>query len=138
MTSKISISILVLDDNLDDLHLIKRELDKTGTFDVQTFHDPEEFKAALNEETYMVITDVKMDNYNVFDTVCEIKSTYPGIYVIVISGYFDVAIIKRLVNECHIWGVIEKIGLNWLSEIKEIVHLTVPKMLQKKMAQYDD
>src|SRR5579859_6641078 len=120
MTDKIQISILVLDDSLDDLYLIKRELDKTGTFDVQTFYDPNEFKAALNEETYMVITDVKMNNYDVFDTVCEIKSTYPGIYVLVMSSYFDTAIIKRLINECHIWGIVEKSDRDWLHQIKNI------------------
>lgn len=138
MTDKIQISILVLDDSLEDLYLIKRELDKTGTFDVQTFYDPEEFKAALNEDTYMVITDIKMSNYNVFDTVCEIKNTYPGIYVLVMSGYLDTSIIKRLVNECHVWGIVEKSDTDWLGQIKSIIDLTVPKMLQKKMAQYDD
>lgn len=138
MTGKIQISVLILDDNIDDLKFIKRELDKSGTFDVQTFYNPEEFKAALNEDVYMVITDMKMDNYNVFDTVCDIKTTYPGIYVVVISGHFSLEIVKRLINECHIWGVVEKTDIHWLSQIKEIVDLTVPKMLQKKMAQYDD
>jgi len=134
MTSKIQILIHILDDNIDDLRVMERVLSKSDTFSVKTFYDPDEFINALNDDVYMVITDIGITDYNVFDTVISIKKKYSGIYMIVVSGYFDTRIYKRLINECHVWGIADKNEPEWPENLREIVELTVPKMLDKKMA----
>lgn len=134
MTAKIQILVYILDDNLNDLRQMERVLSNTDTFNIKTFYYPQEFLAAITDDVYMIITDVSITDYNVFDTIVNIKKKHPGIYIIVVSGYFDVKILMRLINECHIWGIADKNESRWPENLREIVELTVPKMLDKKMA----
>ena len=138
MSAPIHILILILDDNLSDLEAMTRALSHTDTFSIKTFYDPDEFRAALSDDVYMVITDIGIMNYNVFDTAIEIKQQYPGVYMIVVSGYFDEKIFTKLINECHVWGIVNKNEHNWTDVLKNIVDRTVPKMLDKKMALSND
>jgi DNA-binding NarL/FixJ family response regulator len=134
----IHILIYLLDDNLSDLETMTRVLSRTDTFSIKTFYDPDAFKAALSEDVYMVITDIGIMDYNVFETASAIKRDYPGIYMVVVSGYFDNKIFTRLINECHVWGIVDKNEQGWTDNLKSIVDLTVPKMLDKKMALSND
>lgn len=136
MTDKIQILIYVVDDNEVDLEFIMRYL-QSDTFDIKCFTNPIELKDALNEDVSMVITDIKMDNYDIYISVNEIKDRFPGIYIIAMSGYLSLEIYERLID-CHVWYVVDKNKAGWLDDLKRKVELTVPKMLNKKMAQHDD
>lgn len=133
MTSKIQILIYILDDNESDLDLMLHWLN-SDTYDIHCFTDPKKFSEALNEDVSMVITDIKIGHdYDVYKTVEKIRATYPGIYIIAISGYLSKEICLKLID-CHVWNAVEKNSTDWLDKLKEKVELTVPKILNKKMA----
>lgn len=132
---KLQLLLYIVDDIKSDLELMAMWL-RSETFDIRLFSDPKEFKQALNDDVSMVITDIAMTNYNVYDTVEQIRREYPGIYIIVVSGFLDKEIYERLMD-CHVWNAIEKNATNWLEKLKLKVELTVPKMLNKKMALTD-
>lgn len=132
---KLQLLLYIVDDIKSDLELMAMWL-RSETFDIKLFSDPKEFKQALNDDVSMVITDIAMTNYNVYETVEQIRREYPGIYIIVVSGYLDKEIYERLMD-CHVWNAIEKNATNWLEKLKLKVELTVPKMLNKKMALTD-
>ena len=132
MTDKLRILIYIIDDCQSDIDLMLMYL-KSDTYDIHTFTDPDKFKEALNDDVSMVITDIKMHNYDVYETVAQIRVDYPGIYIIAISGYLSKEIYEKLMD-CHVWNAVEKNTTDWLDKLKLKVELTVPKMLQKKMA----
>lgn len=129
---KLQLLIYILDDVKSDLELMAKWL-RSDTFDIRLFTDPKEFKAALNDDVSMVITDIRINNYDVYDTVEQIKKDFQGIYVIVVAGFLDKHIYERLMD-CHVWNVVEKNTTDWLEKLKLRVNLTVPKMLTKQLA----
>lgn len=129
---KLQLLIYIVDDIKSDLEMMAMWL-RSETFEIKLFSDPVEFKEALNDDVSMVITDIGMNNYNVYDTIEQIKKDFQGIYVIVVSGYLDKEIYERLMD-CHVWNAIEKNSTDWLEKLKLKVNLTVPKMLNKKLA----
>lgn len=129
---KIQILIYILDDSESDIDLMLTWLN-SDTYDICTFTDPLKFSEALNKDVSMVITDIKMNNYDVYDTVSKIRSEYPGIYIIAISAYLTKEIYEKLMDS-HVWNAVEKNSTDWLDKLKEKVELTVPKILNKKMA----
>lgn len=133
--TKLNLLLYIVDDVQSDLELMAMWL-RSDTFDIQLFSDAKEFKEALNDDVSMVITDIAMNNYNVYDTVEQIRKEYPGIYIIVVSGFLDKEIYERLMD-CHVWNAVEKNSSDWLEKLKLKVNLTVPKMLNKKMALTD-
>jgi response regulator RpfG family c-di-GMP phosphodiesterase len=137
MTDKIQILLYILDDNQSDIDQMLRAL-KSDTFDIYSFKDPNEFTEALNDSVSIVITDIQINKYDVYSTVKAIKDRIRGLYVMVVSGFIDKPILKRLINECHIWCAVEKNDGDWLTQIKENVEMTVPLILDKKMALSDD
>lgn len=132
MTDKIQILIYILDDSQSDLDLMLLWLN-SDTYDVRCFTDPSLFKDALTKDVSMVITDIKMNNYDVYGTVANIRAEYPGIYIIAISAHLSKEIYEKLMD-CHVWNAVEKNATDWLDKLKKKVELTVPKILNKKMA----
>lgn len=132
MTDKISILIYILDDSESDIDLMVHCL-SSDTYDIQCFTNPEKFSQALNDDVSMVITDIKINNYDVYSTVSQIRNEYPGIYIIAVSGYLSKEIYEKLMD-CHVWNAVEKNATDWLDKLKKKVELTVPKILNKKMA----
>lgn len=129
---KLQLLIYILDDIQSELELMAQWL-RSDTFEIKLFTDPKEFQEALNDEVSMVITDIRVNNYDVYETVEQIKKDLPGIYIIVVSGFLDKHIYERLMD-CHVWNVVEKNTTDWLEKLKLRVNLTVPKMLTKKLA----
>lgn len=132
MTDKITILIYILDDSESDIDLMVHCLN-SDTYDIQCFTDPDKFSEALNNDVSMVITDIKINNYDVYSTVANIRAEYPGIYIIAVSGYLNKEIYEKLMD-CHVWNAVEKNSTDWLDKLKKKVELTVPKILNKKMA----
>lgn len=132
---KLQLLIYILDDIKSDLEMMAMWL-RSDTFEIKLFTNPKEFKEALNDDVSMVITDIAMSHYNVYDTVEQIRKDFPGIYIIVVSGFLDKQTYERLMD-CHVWNAVEK-GVDWLENLKLKVNLTVPKMLNKKMALTND
>lgn len=133
MTDKIQILIYILDDSQSDLDLMVRWLN-SDTYDIRCFTDPKEFNNALSTDVSMVITDIKMgDDYDVYSTVTKIRADFPGIYIIAVSGFLNKDIYEKLMD-CHVWNAVEKNSTDWLDKLKKKVELTVPKILNKKMA----
>lgn len=129
---KLKLLIYILDDNQLDLELMSRAL-HSDTFEIELFTEPDKFKASLNEDVSMVITDIGIPNFDVCETVERIKQKHEGLYVIVVSGYLDCTMYERLVD-CHVWNIVDKNHIDWLEKLKLKVELTVPKMLNKKRA----
>lgn len=132
---KLQLLLYIVDDVKADLEMMAMWL-RSETFDIKLFNDPKEFKQALNDDVSMVITDIAMNNFDIYDTVEQIRKDFPGIYIIVVSGFLDKEVYARLMD-CHVWNAVEKNTTDWLDKLKLKVELTVPKMLNKKMALTD-
>jgi DNA-binding NtrC family response regulator len=82
-------SILIVDDDLDIVTLIKRALQKYG-FNTLAFTDPllafEHFQK--NSERFaVVISDIRMPSMNGYELVRKIKAKHPTIKTILISAF---------------------------------------------------
>lgn len=129
---KLQLLLYIVDDAPLDLELMDRCL-RSDTFDIKLFSSAKEFKEALNNDVSMVITDIGMPDYDICESVEQIKKDYPGIYIIVVSGYLNEDVYERLMDY-HVWNVVNKNACDWLEKLRLKVNLTVPKMLNKKRA----
>jgi DNA-binding NtrC family response regulator len=80
--------ILVVDDELDMLMLLRMIIEDNSDYAVETTNNPSEGLRMLTEKDYdLVISDLKMpgmDGMELFDELQEIK---PGVPVIIITAY---------------------------------------------------
>jgi DNA-binding NtrC family response regulator len=80
--------ILIIDDEVDMLSLLRMIIENNTNYDVETTNSPTEGIKLLKEEHYdLVITDLKMpglDGLEVFDVFQEIR---PEVPVIIITAY---------------------------------------------------
>lgn len=130
MTGKIQ--ILIIDDAEADREFISLELRERG-FEVYEFYNPADFKAALNEKTSMVITDVRIPGYNVFEMIEYLKDNFPWVYIIVISGHFDDDDVYERLFELEVDRVVNK-GTNevWIGKVIKYVNQLLHKILKKR------
>ncbi len=101
MTSKIEINncfknnklarIMVVDDEKDILRIIKRDLEITNEFQVETFSSGNDaLKAFKNHEPDyydIIITDIRMPRMNGFDLYRQIKETRPNTKIAFITAF---------------------------------------------------
>jgi DNA-binding NtrC family response regulator len=83
-----AVSILVVDDELDMLMLLRMIIEDNTDYEVETTNNPSEALKMFSEKDYdLVITDLKMpgmDGVELFDELSEMK---PGTPVIIITAY---------------------------------------------------
>ncbi len=82
--------IFIIDDNKDQLILLKGAVEKRG-YKVYTFLSAKEGFSKI--DTYMpflVITDMKMPNMTGKELLYKIKTNYPDIEVVIITGYGEI------------------------------------------------
>jgi DNA-binding NtrC family response regulator len=80
--------ILVIDDELDMLMLLRMIIEDNTDYEVETTNNPSEGLKLVTENNYgLVITDLKMPGMNGIELFDEFKEIKPDIPVIVITAY---------------------------------------------------
>lgn|ERR1700688_2802539 len=100
-------------------------------YDLHVFSDAKEFEDAFNGDVDLVITDMRVPGYDLFATLKKFKTIKRGVYLIVISGYFDDEIYERLF-ELDVDRVIKKgSDLKWMFKIENYVNDLFPRIRQR-------
>ncbi len=80
--------ILVIDDELDMLMLLRMIIEDKTDYEVETTNNPSEGLKLLTENHYdLVITDLKMPGMDGIELFDELKEIKPDIPVIIITAY---------------------------------------------------
>lgn len=131
MTS-VKILINILDDAEADREFIERALGKNDQLQITSFFDPNLFRESLSDDVSLIITDVLVPGFDIFEMVQYIHDHYPGIYIIVISGHFNDDIYDKLF-ELGVDRVVKKTtGAEWVNKVWTYVNQLLPKILLKK------
>lgn len=84
--------ILVIDDDMDICHLLKRFLSKNN-YEVMTAHNGESGLKLLDEhQPDLVMTDFRLGDMDGSEVITAIKSRMPRVPILVITGYSDIRI----------------------------------------------
>ena len=84
--------ILVIDDDMDICHLLKRFLGKNG-FEVTTAHNGASGLAALETVSPdLVMTDFRLGDMDGTEVLSRLKAKLPNVPILVITGYSDIRI----------------------------------------------
>jgi DNA-binding NarL/FixJ family response regulator len=122
----------ILEDAEADRDFIEFVLKDDDRLDITYFYDPISFKENLSDDINIVITDVRIPHYDVFKTIEYIRDNFPGIYIIVMSGYFDDAIYERLF-ELGVDRVVKKgTDEKWVRRIAKYINDFLPKIELKQ------
>ena len=80
--------ILVIDDELDMLMLLRMIIEDNTSYEVETTNNPAEGLKMLTEEAYdLVISDLKMPGMDGLEVFDELRKMRPDIPVIIITAY---------------------------------------------------
>jgi DNA-binding NtrC family response regulator len=80
--------ILVIDDELDILMLLRMIVEDNTDFEVETTNNPSEALKLLTEKDYnLVISDLKMPGMDGIELLDELKGIKPDIPVIIMTAY---------------------------------------------------
>ena len=80
--------ILVVDDELDMLMLLRMIIEDNSDYAVETTNNPSEGLRMLTEKDYdLVISDLKMPGMDGMELFDELKEIKPGVPVIIITAY---------------------------------------------------
>lgn len=98
-TNKTNIKkVLVVDDDRLILGSIKKQL-KDEMLSIQLIDDPIEALAEVGKNKYdLVLCDIRMKSISGLEVLKRLKSNYPDVPVIIISGYIDDKIMKDAKN----------------------------------------
>jgi CheY-like chemotaxis protein len=81
--------ILVADDEVSLIHVLKRELSAVG-YHVHTAHDGQEAIDTIKRVPIdLIVLDLKMPGVDGFEVLIFVKELYPQIKVIVLTGHSD-------------------------------------------------
>jgi len=84
-------TILVIDDEVDMLMLLRMIIEDNTDYEVETTNNPSEGLKKVAERDYgLVITDLKMPGMDGIELFDELKEIKPGIPVIIITAYGSV------------------------------------------------
>jgi len=127
----IRILINVLDDQEWLLELIKDIFHDDQTWIVQTYNKPDSFIAAFNDNVDLVISDIRVEGYDVVETLRQFAKINPSCYLVVMSAYLD-DMYDTLINEVGVDKTVKKTeDYNWIEVLKKRVEELKPKILDK-------
>ncbi|MDM7859299.1 response regulator [Alteromonas sp. ASW11-36] len=106
--SSIVPTLLLVDDEPDILAALQRCLRKEP-FTILTAANGVEAKACLQSETvHILMTDLRMPGMDGESLLEYVAEAHPSVYRIVLTGYAELASVKRAVNNGHIQCYLEK------------------------------
>lgn len=123
------LSVLALDDEPVILEWMKHVFEDE-IYDLKVFKDAREFIAAFTSDTDLVITDMRVPGYDLYSTLEHFHEINKGVYIIVISAYFDDSIYERLF-ELGVDRVIQKNKPEWIHKIGQYVNELFPRIHQR-------
>ncbi|RNL93495.1 sigma-54-dependent Fis family transcriptional regulator [Sinomicrobium pectinilyticum] len=82
--------ILIIEDDVAFCKVLEKFLTKNG-HEISTSFSASEAKSKIAEKTFdLIITDLRLPNYDGLDLLSEIKQDYPLIPVVLMTGYADI------------------------------------------------
>jgi two-component system, probable response regulator PhcQ len=100
--------IMLVDDEVNVLNSLTRSLRKEG-YELVTFDDPIKALAYLENETVdIVVSDHQMPSITGLEFLIRIKKKYPEIIRILLTGYADMEVAIRAVNEGKLYRFLTK------------------------------
>jgi DNA-binding NtrC family response regulator len=92
--------ILVIDDELDMLMLLRMIIEENTTWEVETTNNPSEgLKMVMDNDYNLVIVDLKMPGMDGMEVFEELKEMKPDIPVIIITAYGSLEIAEEARNK---------------------------------------
>ena len=83
--------ILVVDDNVDMLNFFQKALEREGYTIIQAKNGLEALEILQNEDGInLILSDIKMPIKSGIDILKEVKTKYPSIKVVLITGYAQI------------------------------------------------
>ncbi len=122
----------ILDDDPTVMEFVDRLLNKEGRFKIFGFTDPNNFKAALTRNVNLVLLDINIPghDYDVEEMITYLHNEFPGIYVIIISGYFTLERAFTYWNMGAFAGV-DKNALDWQEKLRDALDRVITKIFDK-------
>ncbi len=94
--------IMIIDDELDILDVLKQFLGRLENFDIETHSNPDTaLKMAKTGNYDLILSDIMMPSTSGMDILEEIKKTNPNIKIILMTAYST----KNKVDKSHKLGV---------------------------------
>lgn len=92
--------ILVIDDEMDMLMMLRMLIEENTGYSVETTNNPSEGLKRLSEEPFdLVITDLKMPAMDGLELFLELKKTAPTLPVIIITAYGSQEVADEAIRE---------------------------------------
>jgi response regulator RpfG family c-di-GMP phosphodiesterase len=92
-------NIIIVDDSGDILSALKRELGEEHYDTLLAQSGDEALQILSNVPCKIIISDVKMPVMDGFELLEKVKSLYPDMIRVVLSGHTDVKLVLQIVNE---------------------------------------
>ncbi len=103
--------ILVVDDEEDVLELLKMTLESADQFDCRVFTGKDGFtglETIKEVDIDLVISDYRMEDMDGVEFLKKVKEDYPDIIRMMITGYSELDLAKKAINEAQVYNYIEK------------------------------
>jgi CheY-like chemotaxis protein len=82
------LGVLLVEDSIEDVYLVRAFLEKTGLFQVTTSQDGDHAARLIEEHVFdLVITDLNLPGKDGYDLIRLVKATIPDVPVIATTGY---------------------------------------------------
>lgn len=131
MDTQIKVVIKLVEDNLADVLAVKDLLKDQPQYDLECFMEAEPFIERLSKDIDLVVTDLRMDNYDAMQTIKDIHNKFPGIRIIVISAAFTEHIYEQLFW-FRVDGVVKKDGAYWPDKLMQWIERLTPDIIERK------
>jgi DNA-binding NarL/FixJ family response regulator len=127
----IKVIINLVEDNEGDVIAVKELLRNNPLYELQCFTEANEFLSSLSKNIDLVISDLRMANYNPMDAIKMMRAEYPGIRIIVVSAAFTPLIYEQLFWY-RVDGVVRKDGGYWPDRLMEWISHFTPDIIARK------
>lgn len=129
MNTQIKILVHVLDDEQIWLDMISDMFKDDAEYQIECFTNPDDFYAAFSKKCDLVITDVRVKTgYDVLSTIKTISTINPTCYIIVMSAFFDVPLMRDLLRLRVNDTILKTHDISWLTDLKDAIDRMYPKL----------
>lgn len=126
----IKILVHILDDEESILDYLQYEFKDDIDYEVKYFNNSIDFYGNFNKDVDLLITDIKLPQYNIIEALKFVSEKNPGCYIIVMSAFLSVDLLREMIKY-RVDGVIEKSSANWIGELWKEIDRLKPKLIQK-------